>query len=881
MDRHHGVTDEMLQKVLNRMQVQHGCHVHFTNSYNETITSLFMIRKLLMEGDTYAASAFERTTAEDNTNKDDLQRAVALSLNENDPKTKTSLLTYDEFSSNVRKSKSRSQYSFERKKKDVVHMSVQSFVQSIIEDEAKWRHSVCKSIFNENVKLMSENLGNEETQAPNHHVLPQQQDKNTSDTRDVINILEEEQNNIVDLNETDDSIEVIEVEESQDSSIIEILDNSQGSMINIEDGDNESASSDSTIDLVSTVNDSNDNSNRLGESKPNRSESTSDLKKATEALNDTPLLVLQQMQLYNDRFMKDINNVWKEVFGKKMMDVQNDGENTTTNTNIDILTRSIQGLQNLQLSDTFPYLRREAFLFVTLFLQIKLGVMLRIASRNAYASEMRQLWDYSSRHDSFDRPTEVAPFTENNATQSFNAATTSSLRRQNNSTPTTQGGIERHSSTQSNNCTPTSSRRQTTARQSQPSNSTPANNGASSRPKRSNESLVEPNTNNSTNLTTSSSSARRTKTVPTKNHNARINKSVDRSTSMTRNERDSNAPDRSRRNMSAQRADAIKARLRRFESEKPKESTQKSSSTSSRLESSQQTIQAVPVAASNQEIDSWACGGCTLLNSPELPSCKICNTLRPPLPWNCKHCTLENPPDVLKCDACGNERFEDKKPNNVPSISTSYQGFEPNSQDYVSKNPPYQGFESENNPQTSNPVSHHNNSTYSSSSTSTSRNIPKVRMVQALSLDHEFQQSTQNGNICSAVSDDNKKTSSKSKSSYIRRCGACGEVGHYRANATPENCDAYYGDAEVKRRQEKQDKIEAKAARAEQELREQEASNRTYDDLSTTRTRQIEKLLEEQKKENELNTQLREAELKRKRKAAERARKQAEKRRRL
>ena len=122
------------------------------------------------------------------------------------------------------------------------------------------------------------------------------------------------------------------------------------------------------------------------------------------------------------------------------------------------------------------------------------------------------------------------------------------------------------------------------------------------------------------------------------------------------------------------------------------------------------------------------------------------------------------------------------------------------------------------------------------------------------------------------------KTPNNRKIASVKRCGACGSTGHTRANATPENCTAYYDDAEVQRRLQKELKIQEKATRTAQELREAEATYKAKDDDNSARMREMERLLEEQRKNNEACEKLREDDLKRKRKAADRARKAAEKR---
>lgn len=47
LSERHGVTQDVLEGVLHRLQIEHGCFIHYTNSYNETISSLFDMRALL------------------------------------------------------------------------------------------------------------------------------------------------------------------------------------------------------------------------------------------------------------------------------------------------------------------------------------------------------------------------------------------------------------------------------------------------------------------------------------------------------------------------------------------------------------------------------------------------------------------------------------------------------------------------------------------------------------------------------------------------------------------------------------------------------------------------------------------------------------------
>ena len=75
-ERHgHGVTQDVLEGVLHRIQIEHGCLIHYTKSYNETIQSLFDMRILLqsepkcLQGKTQSYESYASNSQSRNTNK--------------------------------------------------------------------------------------------------------------------------------------------------------------------------------------------------------------------------------------------------------------------------------------------------------------------------------------------------------------------------------------------------------------------------------------------------------------------------------------------------------------------------------------------------------------------------------------------------------------------------------------------------------------------------------------------------------------------------------------------------------------------------------------------------------------------------------------------
>jgi ERCC4 domain/Ring finger domain len=102
IQQRHGreIIQERLEEVLFRLQTHHGCFIHYTRSYNETIDLLLSVRDILWEGLTPAVG----------TEDDDVSRAIALSLGRAAPNGERSdsfivplSLSYEQFCANARR----------------------------------------------------------------------------------------------------------------------------------------------------------------------------------------------------------------------------------------------------------------------------------------------------------------------------------------------------------------------------------------------------------------------------------------------------------------------------------------------------------------------------------------------------------------------------------------------------------------------------------------------------------------------------------------------------------------------------------------------------------------------------------------------------------
>lgn len=101
-----GVTQETLEEVLDRLRADHGCFVHFSRSYNDTIKSLLTSREILL-----ADMKSGRKTQAPRSETDDISRAIALSLGNSSEQTPDNVvnheivfpdLSYQEFCANAR-----------------------------------------------------------------------------------------------------------------------------------------------------------------------------------------------------------------------------------------------------------------------------------------------------------------------------------------------------------------------------------------------------------------------------------------------------------------------------------------------------------------------------------------------------------------------------------------------------------------------------------------------------------------------------------------------------------------------------------------------------------------------------------------------------------
>eukprot|EP00551_Chaetoceros_affinis_P004749 CAMPEP_0203684512 /NCGR_PEP_ID=MMETSP0090-20130426/48076_1 /ASSEMBLY_ACC=CAM_ASM_001088 /TAXON_ID=426623 /ORGANISM="Chaetoceros affinis, Strain CCMP159" /LENGTH=637 /DNA_ID=CAMNT_0050553687 /DNA_START=220 /DNA_END=2133 /DNA_ORIENTATION=- len=326
------------------------------------MSSLLMIRELLLEGNDFASTAFSKT-----------QEKAAASNNT----AALSSLSYKQFCTNARSTEAVPVCDFNQKKQDVIDYSVEVFASQLNDKQTPFQQSIFEMVGAPVLAQQSSERKNIEVPSLSEQSTQQEKSKNGH----------ENVNRVIVIDLSDD--ESVEKTNGSKNAAFGTMNDFQDDYVEIIDGP--APITPETIDLM-------DSDDDLDEAKVMRSsadKTSSKIKTNTTAsceqvfLQERPLVILRQMQEYSDKMTKDINNVWKKAYNLKMT--------VPTQGDMDIYTHSIQQLKNLKADKKFPLVRRESLLFATLYIQIKLGILLRIATQKQYADGLSNLWTKSCR----------------------------------------------------------------------------------------------------------------------------------------------------------------------------------------------------------------------------------------------------------------------------------------------------------------------------------------------------------------------------------------------------------------------------------------------------------------------------------------------------
>jgi ERCC4-type nuclease len=355
------VVQETLEQVLNKLQIEHGCHIHFTRSYNETIESLIMIRNLIEDGETFATlRAAGNTTVP-------LQR-----------KDNQSTISYQQFCSNIRDPQA--QFAFaNRKRGDVNDWTALHLANVLSQEPTDWGKELCMELYG---VTPIESDKSEPCPKPSDRPTNLLQSCDDLKSTDKVIDLSESQNSM-DLNDSLDS--VVMLDESQDSVVI--LDMMNDNM----------STDDSIVVLDDVVNVKHQGStSTLNESR--QSSARTSVKKSylcglnipNAALYSCPLLIIHRWGEHDKDFYDKFNAVWQGLYRKTL--------NRAAPVADDLYDEAVRQLSQLVCKDDFPFIPRQIMSFVMLWLQIKLGIQVRIVTTNSQADHIKNLWSQKQHH---------------------------------------------------------------------------------------------------------------------------------------------------------------------------------------------------------------------------------------------------------------------------------------------------------------------------------------------------------------------------------------------------------------------------------------------------------------------------------------------------
>eukprot|EP00557_Chaetoceros_sp_GSL56_P006039 CAMPEP_0176491706 /NCGR_PEP_ID=MMETSP0200_2-20121128/8579_1 /TAXON_ID=947934 /ORGANISM="Chaetoceros sp., Strain GSL56" /LENGTH=1292 /DNA_ID=CAMNT_0017889161 /DNA_START=126 /DNA_END=4004 /DNA_ORIENTATION=- len=359
MERHGSkVTQESLEIVLNRLQAEHGCYVHFTQSYNQTITSLFAIREILSDSNCYANRMMQFVKSKKSTNSE--------------LGSKNTGIPYERFSSNVGNSISDRSHANYRNG-DILEWKSEFLIRFILENLNQWQ-----AFLHEELIQTNNDSGRKESR------------KRSADTNiDVVhesNSSKRQRNN-GDLNK---SIEIVEINETHDESDVEVIDSSDDeSSVELLKTASACVESDDIIEL----NDSQDSIQIVGIHAPSSSQSMAreqSINRFKADCSDTNcLLMINDMEYLEVKLMKDLNDKWQECY--RIYDTSGASS---------FYDSAVAQLSEMITSGSYPYLVSNSFMKVILWVQIKLGLRVRAVCRQKIVADLKDRWIMSSSQNS-------------------------------------------------------------------------------------------------------------------------------------------------------------------------------------------------------------------------------------------------------------------------------------------------------------------------------------------------------------------------------------------------------------------------------------------------------------------------------------------------
>ena len=413
-----------LEKVLYRLQAEHNCLVHFTRSYNETISSLHLLREVM--------GAVLRTNQDaipDNS-EDDMARAIALSLA---PTSQVSLtkalptlqLTYEMFCSNARRTTDTLATTCLVRHGEIVEWTAEDFVASI-------HMGKCGVRLSESFDRKSGKLAGDATnvaRSDEQHTSSDDDRKMPSVARsaEVIHLDSADESEENELNESQASIEMLGVRRA--SSKPEAHRQASKDIINIDSDDDGGGDvldgSQESVCVIQCVpagrdkkklNQSHESVEILDSfpakqpaaagraSRKRRAEQTSDItviekpkqkvaksrysgfeagRSARADDNKIQLLLISGLYEYDQEYHTDANKIWKQLYA-----MQSDERS-------DFASSATQQLMRLQESET-PFIDRESILFWILYAQVRYAIVFHAPRKTSCRDDLQSRWNNSN-----------------------------------------------------------------------------------------------------------------------------------------------------------------------------------------------------------------------------------------------------------------------------------------------------------------------------------------------------------------------------------------------------------------------------------------------------------------------------------------------------
>lgn len=377
LEERHGIRQDILEGVLTRLQVEHGCFIHYTKCFNETSQSLFDMRSLLQ----YSASF------DDN-------------------------ISYETYASNARRRSNDENQPVQIPNK--VHDVDVKALATVIKDR-KWEQSLLLDILGINKQVSAPS---DIPSRPRKRNKPSTEAIVLDDSDDSdggIEMLDStiskkgkkqsERNSLINIDVDSDKeeapdVDCIDLSESQDplppppnnDDFIDLCESQQAGASHIRGGgysdDTDKSDDDSVIELLNESQDSlpppsGFNSRKGSPRKPK--------KRAASSLGESSLetkkhmLILREWSQYDDTFHKAIERAWKDVLA--VASVTDDYESQQMN---EIYAESVVKLETLVGNQDFPVIPRRHLLAFTLWMQLILGVQVRTVQRVEFADQIQR-----------------------------------------------------------------------------------------------------------------------------------------------------------------------------------------------------------------------------------------------------------------------------------------------------------------------------------------------------------------------------------------------------------------------------------------------------------------------------------------------------------